>query len=340
MGSQSWSTFHARLHQTIRQRHLFRQGDRLLLAVSGGQDSLCLMKLLHDLQPLWDWSLAIAHCNHRWREDSADNAVYVADLARQWQLPYWEAIAPIPPNSEAAARDWRYQALTTIAQQHQYTAIVTGHTASDRAETLLHHLLRGTGMEGLQSLAWQRPLTSGLTLVRPLLTTTRRETADFCQQHGLTIWHDSTNTDLRYLRNRLRLRVMPLLVNEFNPAAEVHLAQTADLLEADVACLNQLAEALWCQAVGQGNSEGWAASPEGDRLDRTVLREAPLALQRRVVRYHLRHSYGHTAPYAHVDKVVALLTAPNRSQTDPLFKGMIAYVDHPWIAFRPVAQVP
>jgi tRNA(Ile)-lysidine synthetase-like protein len=177
----TWTSIHASVHRTIRARALFQKGQSLLVAVSGGQDSLCLMQLLLDLQPKWNWVLAIAHCNHRWRSDSSANADYIEQLAQRWQVPYFGAVAIAPPTSEAAARDWRYEKLTEIAQEQGYSAIVTGHTASDRAETLLYNLIRGSGADGLQALAWQRELHAGLQLVRPLLEITRTQTAQFCE---------------------------------------------------------------------------------------------------------------------------------------------------------------
>jgi len=107
--------------------------------------------------------------------------------------------------SEAARQ---YKALQAIAEENGYNCIVTGHTASDRAETSLH-LIRGSGADGLQALTWRRRLSSGLALVRPLLEITRAETAQFCQDMQLTVWEDSTNQDLKYARNRIRQKLLP-----------------------------------------------------------------------------------------------------------------------------------
>ncbi len=146
-----WTPLHAKIHRTMRSRHLFERNQRLLVAVSGGQDSLCLIKLLLDLQSKWAWNLGIAHCDHCWRSDSQANAHHVENLAQSWGISFYLETANEPINSEAAARDWRYQALSAIAQKHNYQYIVTGHTASDRAETLLYNLVRGTGADGLQA---------------------------------------------------------------------------------------------------------------------------------------------------------------------------------------------
>lgn len=321
-----WTFLHDRLHTTLRQRHLLPKNQSILLAVSGGQDSLCLAQLLIDLQPKWNWRLAIAHCNHRWRLDADANANYVAQLTQAWRLPYYSAVASDPLSSEASARDWRYGELASIALQHQYTTVVTGHTESDRAETLLYNLIRGSGAEGLQALAWNRQLVDGVQLVRPLLTISRQQTAQFCQDTELQVWNDSTNQDWRYARNRIREELLPYLQTHFNPQVEQALAQTAELLRAEVECLEQWTDTLYEQAVDAGDN-----AVQAQRINRTILKSAPLALQRRSMRRFL-HQYLAAAPnFEQIEKITALIAAPNRSQTDPFLGGAIARVVDQWI---------
>jgi tRNA(Ile)-lysidine synthase len=295
-----------------------------LVAVSGGQDSLCLIKLLIDLQPKWHWQLAIAHCDHRWRSDSPANAEYVTHLADQWHLPYYQQTAAASPESEAAARQWRYQVLTEIAQTQNYAVVVTGHTASDRAETLLYNLLRGSGMDGLQALTWQRPLSDRIQLVRPLLAVTRTETGQFCQEFHLAIWEDHTNQDLDYARNRIRQELMPYLQTHFNPQVEQHLAQTAEILQAEVDYLAQATETLYPQVH----------HPSQPGLYRPRLQQSPLALQRRVIRKCLQDILPEAPNFAQIEKVMALIHAPHRTRTDPFPGGAIAEVENDWIWFH------
>lgn len=318
-----WTPLHAQLHRTLRQRQILPRSQKLLIAVSGGQDSLSLTKLLLDLQPKWKWHLAIAHCDHRWRSDSEANANHVEKLAQSWELPFYLQTADRILNSEAAARSWRYQALSSIASQNGYHYILTGHTASDRAETLLYNLIRGSGADGLQSLTWQRPLTEKLLLVRPLLEVTRAQTGLFCREFQLAVWEDSTNQDLKYARNRIRANIIPYLQENFNPQVEQALAQTAELLRAEVEYLEDTARGLLQQA-----------SQEADRLNRIVLRNAPLALQRRVMRQFLQQSLAIAPSFEQVEKLTALIAAPNRSCTDPFPGGAIALVDGDWIVLE------
>ena len=331
-----WTDLHAKIHRTIRSRHLFERHQRLLVAVSGGQDSLCLIKLLSDLQPKGQWHLGVAHCNHRWRNDSDANAHHVEKLAKSWGISFYLATAREALNSEAAARNWRYQALSSIARANSYQYIVTGHTASDRAETLLYNLMRGTGADGLQALTWQRPLTAGVLLIRPLLEITRQQTGKFCQDFHLPVWEDITNQDIKYARNRIRQELLPYLKANFNPKVESALAQTAELLQAEVEYLEQAADKLREEAIGGPNAH--PTGNEGNRtelrLNRRVLQKAPLALQRRVIRQILQKILTDTPIFEHIEKLRALITAPNRSQTDPFPGGTIAQVQGDWICLK------
>jgi tRNA(Ile)-lysidine synthase len=334
-----WTTLHAHFDQVLRQRQLLYPDQTLLVAFSGGQDSLCLLKLLIDLQPKWRLSLIVAHCDHRWPPNSRANAQHVAQIAHQWQLPYCERTAPAVLKGEAEGRTWRYQALAEIALEHHAHHVVTGHTASDRAETLLYNLIRGSGADGLQALTWQRSLTTGVQLTRPLLEVTRLETGNFCQQLDLPIWVDGMNQDLQYRRNRLRQRVLPYLREHFNPRVDLSLAHTAELLTADVEYLESAAQALLQSA--QTPADCFSPEPTGQMLAwlrRDCLRAAPLSLQRRAIRQFLYQTLGRLPNFAQVEKVTRLISAPNRSRSDPLMDQVVAIVSDPWLGISPLPQ--
>lgn len=298
------------------------------MAVSGGQDSLCLAKLLLDLRSKWQWQLGIVHCDHRWRQDSAANAERVATIALWWDLPYHQKTATTCVNSEAAARQWRYETFSQLALEFGYSIVVTGHTQSDRAETLLYNLMRGAGADGLQSLTWERSLVEGVKLVRPLLEIDRRQTGQFCQDRQLLVWEDSTNQDLNYARNRIRQEVIPYLQTHFNPAVEANLAKTAELLRADVEYLeSQARELLHCAADPNPSSSIL-------RLDRRLLRPAPLALQRRAMRQVLAAILPSAPTYDQIEKLTALIVAPNKSRTDPFSGGTFAEVEGNWLVLK------
>ncbi|HIK28975.1 MAG: tRNA lysidine(34) synthetase TilS [Oscillatoriaceae bacterium SKW80] len=339
-----WTHLHAQIHRTLRQRQLLPSKERVLIAVSGGQDSLCLAQLLRDLQPKWGWEIAIAHCDHRWRADSSANAEHVRQLANSWQLPFYLQTATEPPVSEASARQWRYQALSDIALKYSYKYIVTGHTASDRAETLLYNLMRGSGADGLQALTWKRLLmvegeyVSHLYIVRPLLEIVRAQTGEFCEKIGLKVWEDSTNADIKYTRNRIRRELIPYLQANFNPQVEQHLAQTAELLRADVEYLEESARHLLEKSLSQNSVEVNNLS-KNIRINRRTLQDAPLAIQRRAIRQLLQKILTRAPNFEQVEKLTAMISAPNRYQTDPFPGGALARVEGDWICIQIQGQL-
>ena len=288
-----------------------------------------MARLLLDLQPKWGWRLAVVHCDHRWRADAAENAAHVAQLAQQWQIPYWIETAQTPPPSEAAARAWRYGVFATVARAHGFGYVATGHTASDRAETVLYNLVRGSGANGMQALRWQRPLDAehpDIWVTRPLLQLTRQETGRFCQDLALPIWLDSSNDDLSYRRNRIRQELMPYLRSHFNPNVETALAQTADILPAEVAYIEPQTEELYSQTVERLDG-GW-------RILRVRFQAAPLALQRRIARRLFQTALPQQPTFDHIEKLVALAHAPYRTRTDPFPGGLIAWVERNSIELR------
>ena len=320
--SHDWTLFHARFHQTLRQRKLLPKGEKILIALSGGQDSLCLAKLLLDLTSKWHWQLAIAHCDHRWSTD-AGIAEQVTAIALDWNIPFHLKTAEVIKETEAAAREWRYQALVEIAEADNFKYIVTGHTKSDRAETFLYNLIRGAGADGLSALNWQRNLSEDILLVRPILNFYRHETLEFCQQFQLPIWFDEVNNNQKYARNRIRKDLIPYLQTNFNPQVENSLAQTAELLRADVEYLETTATQLLTQA----------ADFKQNRLNRLCLRNVSLAIQRRVIRKFLPQVIAQQPSFESIEAVCNLISSPNKSRTSTLPNKVIAEVQQNWIIF-------
>ena len=328
-----WTPLHALVHQTLRDRDLLPKHSRILIALSGGQDSLCLTQLLVDLQPLWGWTLGIVHCDHRWRSDSAENAAHVDRLAESWALPYHGAVAQTDVSTEAKARAWRYEVFRQVATQDHYDCVVTGHTRSDRAETLLYNLVRGSGTTGLQSLQWRRSIgtdlagtdLAGLEVVRPLLEIARSQTHDFCIARSLPIWEDSTNDDLRYDRNRIRQQILPLLTETLNPQAELHLAQTAEILRSEVDYLQRQVDEIYHGIVVMDSIDRQA------KLHRPTAAALHLALQRRLIQRVCQDIKKFNPTFSQVESLIKLFTAPNRTQSASLPQGIVAVVDGDWL---------
>ncbi len=328
----AWSDLHGKIHTQLRQTQFLPHQARLLIAVSGGQDSIFLLRLLLDLQRLWAWELQVIHCNHGWRADANLNAEFVQALSHEAKIPCHIETATEHLKNENQARAWRYQVFAQVAQKLNITHVVTGHTATDQAETLLLHLIRGSGLTGLGGMAWSRELSPELAkvkLVRPLLGITREQTLAFCQEQGLEIWLDSTNENLDLRRNRMRLEMMPLIKEHFNPQAEMVLAQTAQLCQAESDFLAQEAQKLYAAVVNL----------ELPGLDQSQLQQVHPALQRRLIRQFLQGFFEISPTFEHIEVVMRLISAPKNSQSESLPQHIQAWVEPPWLRFRRVEPI-
>jgi len=267
--AERWSPYHLRLHRWLLHRaDLLPDGAGLLLAVSGGQDSMALLGLLMDLRRLHHWRLQLWHGNHQLRPNATEQADELEAWARQQELPIQVDTWSHPRADEAAARAWRYDALAAAARAGGLSHVVTGHTASDRAETLVLQLARGSHRRGLASLRPTRCLAPDLTLSRPLLLFSRAETDLIREQLHLPLWLDASNNEARFSRNRVRQEVMPVL-EQLHPGASRRISGVAERLAQEHDSQQELVEL----ALG-GLSSG------SDRLDRRGLMALQPANQR------------------------------------------------------------
>ena len=255
-----------------------RRGERILVAVSGGPDSVALLGVLDALAPEWALGLTVAHLDHGLRgPDSVHDREFVEAMARRLGYPWLTEKATLRGggNLEARAREARYRFLERAAKSAACGRIAVGHTQTDQAETVLLHLLRGAGTHGLGGMAPCRG-----RIIRPLLDIAREEVLVFLQEQGLSWVEDRTNRDERFARNRLRGRLLPALITEAGPGIVAGLARTADLVRADDELLDDLAR----QALGTAAS--------GNRLEVRALKEICPALRRRVLRLWLSVARG------------------------------------------------
>ena len=233
-GTVNWSPWHDQLHRHLLQRPaLLPKGKAILLAVSGGQDSMALLGLARDLVRHHHWTLHIWHGNHGWHQDAqrccdalnvwcqAQGFVFLSDTAN-----------PTEVQSEAKARAWRYHCLETTARQLQ-AVVATAHTATDRTETFLLQLARGTDLRGLCSLREQRPLIEkkldSIKLSRPMLIFKRKQTFEICHALKMPIWIDPTNESASFARNRIRNEVLPVL-EELYPGCDSRISNLSERL--------------------------------------------------------------------------------------------------------------
>jgi tRNA(Ile)-lysidine synthase len=309
----SGNTLEKRISSFIREYGLMSGGEKVLVAVSGGPDSVCMLNILNNLRGMLDIQLHIAHLDHGLRGDeSGADAGYVENVAASLGIPAiiekkdviaWQKTRKI--SLEEAAREVRYRFLEDAARRAGAKRVAVGHTRDDQVETTLMHFLRGSGIQGLRGLKAAAPLPDGdredgLWVVRPLLEVTRLETTAYCTAHNLNPCKDASNDQVRFLRNRIRLELIPLL-RQYNTDIDSALLRLADLAGEDADFIDEQAAAICGVAV---TSEGHLTC-----LDSGKLRGLPLALQRRVFRLMLEQVYGslRNLEAAHIDALVRLL---------------------------------
>ena len=306
------SSVERQVRRTIVRYDMLRPHERVLVAVSGGPDSMALLAVLHRLAPEMRLDLHLAHLDHGWRgRASARDAEFVRRVAVRLRLPVtvghlgpqvWQAGEGRQSSREARARELRHRFLLETAREIGAHKVALGHTRDDQAESFLLRLMRGSGARGL---AGTYPVVDGF-IVRPLIDTRRRDLLAYLKERHLTYRIDATNLDLSLTRNRVRRKLLPLLEREFNPAIVEALAHAADLLRDEDNYLGELAEAKYRQIV----------SRRGDSvvLQARQLQELPVPLRRRILRLALAEARGDLRRIAlqHVEQSLNLLDGPRR----------------------------
>ncbi|MFC1967586.1 tRNA lysidine(34) synthetase TilS [Chloroflexota bacterium] len=280
------TTLPERMLRFTREEGLIPPGVKLVVGVSGGPDSVCLLHMLATLRNQLGVELYIAHLDHKLRGAEAEaDAGYVAELAHKLDIPCTIESQDVKAyqtrhrlSPEEAAREVRYNFLARVAAATGAGRVAVGHTADDNVETILMHLIRGSGTRGLRGLQAKGVWKSGkadLTVIRPLLTVSREETVKYCRHHRLMPRADSSNLSRSPLRNRIRLELLPLL-RGYNPGIDEALLRTAGIATDDLAFLDETVALVYPQVTRKQRNT--------IVLDKEVLRQLPSALQRNLLR--------------------------------------------------------
>jgi tRNA(Ile)-lysidine synthase len=247
------------LRQFIQQQHLFSSEDQILLAISGGLDSVALGHLLRRA----GYSIGLAHCQFQLREDASEqDAKFVQELAKSWNVPFFvkrfdtkQLAAERGESIQVTARQLRYEWLETVRSENDFAAIATAHHQTDALETFLFNFANGSGIQGLQGI----PLKRG-HIVRPLLFTTRQELEAWVEKEGIAYREDASNATLDYDRNRIRHQVLPVL-RTVNPGFDQAAARTLSHLQ-ESAAWQDWAINYWTQKIRRDTQKGWRVSIE------------------------------------------------------------------------------
>lgn len=331
----------------------------VVVGVSGGPDSLCLLHVLLSLREEYRLRLHVAHLHHGARGAEADaDADFVAAIAAEWNLPVTIERQNVPALAHAhklafeeTARRVRYTFLARVAGEIGAHKIAVGHNADDQAETVLMHFLRGAGLAGLRGMLPLTPIADyrllepftrregGSTMhpapsiIRPLLEIPRSDIERYCAAHALTPRFDRSNLDTTYFRNRLRHELLPLLAT-YNPNVRARLCHTAAVVAADYELLTQLQEQAWAKVVREEREAAIL-------FNRATWRALPVALQRATLRqaaYRLRRSL-RDVDFVHVEhaRQVGLRGQTGTQATLPM--GLALTVGYDTLTMRNVDDV-
>ena len=298
----------------IREQQLIPGRQKLLVAVSGGPDSVCLLHILSKLQKELGIKLHAAHLNHQLRGDESEaDAQFVAGLAGRLNIPATVEARDIKSyqaqhhaSLEEAAREVRYTFLAQVAESVGAERVAVGHTTDDHVETILMHLIRGSGTRGLQGLQplskWRSPNIS-LAVIRPLLQLKREEIDDYCRYHQLAPRLDTSNLSLSPMRNRIRHQLLPQL-QKYNPQVADALLRMARIATDNLLFIEAEAAHLW----------GEVARKEENTviLDKKGFTGLPLALQRHLLRTSIEELLGNLKDIEarHIEELIDALDKP------------------------------
>lgn len=299
--------------KAINQRHgLVSFGDRVLVAVSGGPDSVALLHLLYELKDEFDLHLEVAHLQHGIRgEEAKEDAELVAAMAEKLKLPFHLKEIDLPRmksdagkgNLEALARAERYRFFAEVVKDRGLSKVATAHTQDDQAETVMMWFLRGAGKKGsggmspLQQLRPANGSPDALTVIRPLLETSKSEILAYLTEKGLGYRIDRSNQDSKFLRNWIRLELMPKIHEHVDDGLSSRLGQQAQVFRD---------EDLFLEEVARKRHD---RIHDGTGLSRTALLGEPKALQRRVLRLWLEQRRGHLRgiDFVHIEALLRLI---------------------------------
>ncbi|MEE8470539.1 MAG: tRNA lysidine(34) synthetase TilS [Dehalococcoidia bacterium] len=321
-----------RVLRFVREHDLVRANEPLLVGVSGGPDSVCLLMILAELRKTLRMTLHVAHLNHQLRGAESDgDADYVSSLARELDIPVTVERQDVKAyqkehrlSPEEAARKVRYEFFSRVALSLNSETVAVGHTADDQIETVLMHLVRGTGLAGLRGM---QPLSTRnlsnrakLRIARPLLEIRREETEAYCALRGLSPRSDSSNRCPNQLRNQVRSQLIPLL-HQYNPDIEEALLRTTRASAADLAFIDEATSRLWGPVARE--------QPDGIAIDRAEFSHLHPALKRHLIRSVLERLLGDLQDIesVHVESLVEAL-AKTAGKRLSLPRGLAFYGDY------------
>lgn len=313
-----------KIKQTIDRENLIENKDKILVALSGGPDSVCLLHALKKLETYYNIKIYAAHLNHKIRGMEAQkDALYAAKLCDELGIQFFVKAVDVPAFAkemkmtlEEAARQIRYNMLFEVKSKISADKIAVAHNLDDQAETVLMRLIRGTGITGLKGMDYKRE--DGV--IRPLMDTKKAKIVSYCEANNLKPRIDHTNLEIEYTRNKIRLKLLPYIEQEFSPHIKETISRMSNVLREDSEYLDNETQKIFDKEILEHNDDRI-------RLDFEELKVMHPSLAKRLIRLSIKTVLGtlEGIENVHIEDVLMLIKSPKNQLKLNLPKGLMVY---------------
>ena len=276
--------------QTIQKNHLIETGDKVIIGVSGGPDSICLLHILNEIKEILGITLYVAHVNHKIRKNANLDEQYVQEFCKKINIPFFAKQIDVQKIAkqnkiglEEAGRKARYDFFEEVFEKTKANKIATAHTANDNAETVIMHFIRGTGLNGLKGIEKTRQNK----YIRPLIECTREEVEEYCEKNNLNPRIDETNEENIYTRNKIRNICIPYIKNEFNQNIIETINRLAEIVTEEDEYLQNQTEKIYHELCEKENKTLVV-------LNLKKFNQEHLVIKRRILLYTINKVLGNT----------------------------------------------
>ena len=314
----------------IKKNNLIRENDKILVAVSGGPDSICLLNILYNIKERLKIELYVAHVNHLIRKEAKSDAEFVKEFCDSKNIEFFYKECDVKEkaqtekiSTEEAGRNARYEFFEEIANKYNINKIAIGHNKNDLAETLIMNILRGTGTQGLKAI-----LNKNGKYIRPLLDVDREKIEEYCEKNNLKPRIDLTNFENNYTRNKIRNIVIPYVKKEFNPNIVETLTRLSQIVTEEQDFINLEVEKAYKKILLSEESENIKIS--GKKFV-----EIHTAIQKRTILHIINRLFGNTKQIEkkHIEDIIKLINknignkylTPNKNLKVSIKKGIVEF---------------
>nr|YP_009051140.1 tRNA(Ile)-lysidine synthetase [Galdieria sulphuraria]AIG92582.1 tRNA(Ile)-lysidine synthetase [Galdieria sulphuraria] len=317
------SYLHKKFYFTLKEIQLLNSNTCFILSISGGQDSLTLLKLIYDFADIYNWKILLVHFNHNIRCDSRQNANLIKRLANKFNLKYYlynyDGIF-----TEEKARLWRYSNLINLAINKKCSYILTAHTLNDKIETLFLNLFRGSSLQGISTISSINYIKGIIKIIRPIINFTREDTYWFCRCFYLPIWLDLTNYKLDLKRNRIRNEILPYISYYFNPLIYYKLSDIIDIISKENEYLQWLMYSIYKKIYNFDNN--------GLNID--LFDKYHISIKRRIIQFLFKEQFDIYLNFEENSKILYYLNKRNYTDFRIQDKQIFLFFAYEWVFIR------